>query len=66
MSTGPTADQDRPGFWFVYTWDWNAYPLAAYATEIEALRHAQRAGYGSVCFWPFGVEWHDVERGAAR
>ncbi len=55
----PTGEQ--PGAWFVYGIDGNAYPVALYATELEACRHVVRCGYGSVVFWPFGEEWSGVQ-----
>lgn len=53
---------DAPGgVWFVYGWDWNAYPLAVFNDELSARRWADEKGYGEVRFWPFGVEWSDLE-----
>lgn len=60
-TTHATDDESRPGVWFAYGTDWNAYPIGVFATEVEARRCAMD-NYGSVVFWPFGVEWHDVER----
>ena len=48
------------GAWIVYNnSDHNAYPIALFETEIEALRHSQTSchGYGQVKFWEFGTEW---------
>lgn len=45
------------GAWIVYSYDMQAYPIALYAKEIEALRHVERLGYGHVKFWEFGTEW---------
>lgn len=56
------TDDDTPGAWFVYDRDWNAYPIALFDSELEALRWAARSGYGKVVFWPFGTEWSDVKR----
>lgn len=51
----------QDGFWFVYDWDWNVYPISAYRDEIDALRHVTQSGYGRVVFWPFGVDWDEVD-----
>jgi hypothetical protein len=49
------------GVWFVHGFDWNAYPINVFADELEARRHADELGYGSVVFWPFGVLWDEVD-----
>ena len=60
--SGDTA-ASAPGAWIVYGMDWNDYPVGLHATELEALRQAAADGCGHhVAFWPFGVEWGDVER----
>lgn len=51
-----SADK-KPGAWFVYGIDWNAYPSALFADELEARRFTDARGYGEVVFWPFGEEW---------
>ena len=49
------------GVWFVYGVDWNAYPVGVFATELEARRFAME-NYAEVVFWPYGVEWTDLDR----
>lgn len=54
--------EEVPGVWFVYSWDWHAYPQNVFTDELEARRWADRQGYGEVVFWPYGIEWSEVGR----
>lgn len=56
------AAEPTAGVWFVYSWDWNAYPLNVFGDELEARRWADSNGYGEVVWWPFGVEWNEVDK----
>ena len=58
---GAQIDAAPGGVWFVYGTDMNAYPIAVFATEVEALRCAL-TNYAAAVFWPFGVEWREVQR----
>lgn len=49
------------GCWVAYAYDWNPYLIAAYPTEIEALREINGLGYGSVMFLPWGMSLVDAE-----
>lgn len=49
------------GAWFVYGRDWNAYPINLFGDELAARRFADERGYGEVVFWPFGLEWSEVQ-----
>ena len=57
---GLVSAEAKPGAWFIYSWDWHAYPIALSADELEARRHADKLGYGEVVFWPFGAEAQEV------
>ena len=51
------------GVWLVYTWDMTIHPKSIHATEIEALRAAQSAGYfQDVKFIPFGADVTDATK----
>ena len=52
---------DKPGVWFVYGTDWNAYPKGVHDNELDARRQAMD-DYREVVFWPFGVPWDEVKR----
>lgn len=49
------------GAWFVFGWDYGAYPIALFGSEVEALRKVESQGYGNVVFWPFGKTWDEVK-----
>lgn len=49
------------GAWFVFSYDYSAYPIALYGSELEALRKVESQGYGHVVFWPFGKQWDEVK-----
>ena len=51
----------RSGAWFVYNWDWNAYPIGLFGSELEARRFAAEGYEKRVVFWPFGTEWDAVK-----
>lgn len=54
---------DQDGVWLVYTWDMTIHPETIHATEIEALRAAQSAGYyQEVKFIPFGVDVREATK----
>lgn len=48
------------GAWLIYSWDHGPYAIALHASAEEAAREAARQGYGSVGFWPFGMELADA------
>ena len=57
------SDEKAEGVWFIYSWDMNAYPIGVFGDELEARRWADDLGYHvSIVFWPFGVEWMDVDK----
>lgn len=47
------------GAWITYSYDMNAYPIALYNNELDALRKVEEIGYGHVKFWEFGTDWRD-------
>ena len=63
-STDDTLIDSPGGAWFVYGWDWNAYPIGLHTDELGARRMADEYGDGAkVAFWPDGVLWDDVKGG---
>lgn len=54
---------EQDGVWLVYTWDMTIHPESIHATEIDALRAAQSAGYFlNVKLIPFGVDVTDATK----
>ena len=47
------------GAWFIFNYDWNAYPIGLFGDELEARRFADGLGYEThVEFWLWG-SWDD-------
>lgn len=51
------------GCWVVYAYDNGPYLVAAFDTELNALRHLNRqaAGYGKVMFLPWGKDLREAD-----
>ena len=48
--------RDREGVWFTYSYDGPPYVIAVYNDVTPAALNTAKAGFGSVGFWPFGME----------
>lgn len=60
---GLTPVKPPTGAWFVYSTDYGYHPLALFSDELSARQWADEHDYGSVVFWPFGMDWKEARHG---
>lgn len=55
-----SAENDAPGSWLVYDYDYGPYAISLHESAEIAARGAARQGYGRVGFWPYGMELREA------